>query len=68
MCFSNKETLSKLMNVEKRCILKYMKNGKSQKSVLNFKKYKLDFKGHPQRTPKAISNQNLLTYSVVYSK
>ena len=47
------------------------KNGKSQKSVLNFKKYKLEFEGHPQRTQKkkkTISNQNLLTYSVDYFK
>ena len=28
------------------------KNGKSQKSVLNFKKYKLEFEGHPQGTQK----------------
>ena len=45
------------------------KNGKSQKTVLNFKKYKLEFEGHPQRTQKkTISKQNLLTYSVDYFK
>ena len=57
MCFSNKETLGELMSVKKPCILNMWKE--RQKPVLNFKKYKPDFQAHPQRTPKAISNQNL---------